>query len=37
MSAEEQRDENHGRRVLALWLCWLALAVFLVAAGVIVW
>jgi len=31
------RDEQraNGQRVLVLWLCWLALAVFLIAAGVV--
>ena len=32
---EAERDaQKHGQRVLVMWLCWLALAVFLVTAGV---
>lgn len=26
---------NHGQRLLVLWLCWILLAVFLFAAGVV--
>lgn len=31
----EQERARHGQRVLVLWLCWLVLALFLVAAGVV--
>jgi len=30
---DQQRHDGH--RVLVLWLCWLALAVFLIAAGAV--
>jgi len=32
---ERDAQKKNGQRVLVLWLCWLALAVFLVAAGVV--
>lgn len=28
-------DAQHGTRLLLLWLCWIALAAFLFAAGVV--
>lgn len=35
MTAAEQPHQK-GKRVLVLWLCWVVLALFLVAAGVVV-
>lgn len=35
MTATAEERKRDGQRVLVLWLCWLALAVFLVAAGVV--
>lgn len=34
MTVAEQ-PQHKGRRVLVLWLCWVVLALFLVAAGVV--
>ena len=31
-----ERPQEKGKRVLVLWLCWVVLALFLVAAGVVV-
>jgi len=36
MANDRDEQKRHGQRVLVLWLCWLALAVFLIAAGVVV-
>lgn len=30
-----EQPQRNGRRVLVLWLCWVVLALFLVAAGVV--
>jgi hypothetical protein len=37
MAQTPDRDQEyrHGQRVLVLWLCWVLLAVFLFAAGVV--
>lgn len=37
MLARQGQEDRDGRRVLVIWVCWLALALFLAAAGVIVW
>ena len=36
-SAERTEADRNGRRVLAIWLVWLALAMFLGAVGVVCW
>jgi len=36
MTPADARPRREGRRVLVLWLCWVVLALFLVAAGVVV-
>jgi len=35
--SDAPEDPRHGTRLLLLWLCWIALAAFLFAAGVIAW
>ncbi len=37
MTPEQAEHAHEGKRVLVLWLCWVVLALFLVAAGVVVW
>ena len=35
MHSVEEAPRRHGTRLLVLWICWLLLAVFLIAAGVV--